>query len=75
MMKWIVRLQGVQSLNIGGGAVPFNTGIFRDNHLRGNGRGSWSIAEGAKIHASGNLDSPPTRTGGACATPPPERSR
>lgn len=33
-----------------------STGTFRDNDLRGNTRGAWDIAEGAKVERSGNKE-------------------
>lgn len=33
-----------------------SSGTFRDNDLRGNRRGAWDIAEGAKVTSSGNLE-------------------
>lgn len=33
-----------------------STGTFRDNDLRGNVRGAWDIAEGAKVERSGNKE-------------------
>jgi F-box protein 11 len=32
------------------------TGTFRDNDLRGNTRGAWDIAEGARVERSGNTE-------------------
>ena len=33
-----------------------STGTFRNNDLRGNRRGAWDIAEGAKVERSGNIE-------------------